>query len=102
MAAAASAAAAGQGDMKDFQKVAARKYIDSLEKYCKAEDLTADELEDALNAQALSHQANIIATHPTFRPWLSDIHLANILASQRRSTSQRECLISNMLSCTHT
>ena len=98
----AAAAAASDGDMRDFQKVAARKYIDSLEKYCKAEDLTADELEDALNAQALSHQANIIATHPTFRPWLSDIHLANILASQRRSTSQCECLISNMLSCTHT
>jgi hypothetical protein len=101
MAAAAAAAARGTGDMRDFQKVAARKYIDPLEKYCKAEDLTANELEDALNAQALSHQANIIATHPTFRPWLSDFHLTNILASQRRSSSQRECLISNMLCCTH-
>lgn len=97
MAAPAAAAARGQGDMSDFQKVAARKYIDSLEKYFEAEDLTADEHEDVLNAIALSHQANIIAEHPTFRPWLSDIHLANILASQRRSASQSKCLLFNMI-----
>jgi hypothetical protein len=49
--------------------------------------LSAAELEDALYAQHLSHQANIIAEHPTYRPWKSDIHLANVIASRRTSSA---------------
>jgi hypothetical protein len=80
--AAATTSARGQGNMTNFEKVAAREYINAIEKYFQGGELSGAELEDALNAQYLSYQANIIAEHPTLRPWKSDIHLANIVASQ--------------------
>jgi hypothetical protein len=63
----------------------AREYIDLLEKYMRGEDLSTAEMENALHAQHLSHQANIIAEHPTYRPWYSEIHLANVMPSKRKS-----------------
>jgi hypothetical protein len=67
--------------------VTAREYINAIEKYMKGGVLSAAELEDALYAQHLSHQANIIAEHPTYRPWKLDIHLANVIASKRMSSA---------------
>jgi hypothetical protein len=67
--------------MTNFEKVAAREYINAIEKYFQGGELSGAELEDALNARHLSYQGKISAEHPTFCPWKSDIKWANIVAS---------------------
>jgi hypothetical protein len=69
----------------------AREYIDLIEKYMRGEDLSTAEMDNAFHALHLCHQANIIAQHPTYRPWYSDIHLANVIASKRKSAAGK-CL----------
>ena len=69
----------------------AREYIDLIEKYMRGEDLSTAEMDNAFHALNLCHQANIIAQHPTYRPWYSDIHLANVIASKRKSAAGK-CL----------
>lgn len=71
----------------------AREYIDLLEKYTRGDDLSPAEMEDALYAQHLCMQANILAQHPTFRPWYSDINLANVLSTKRTITTAGKCLM---------
>ena len=67
--------------------ITACEYIDLLDKSKRGEHLSDVEMENAVYAQILSHQANILAEHPTYRPWKSDIHLANIIASKRTTGS---------------
>ena len=71
----------------------AREYIDLLEKYTRGDDLSPAELEDAFYARTLCMQANILAEHPTFRPWYSDINLANVLSTKRTITTAGKCLM---------
>ena len=67
--------------------ITACEYINLLDKSKRGEHLSDVEMENAVYAQILSHQANILAEHPTYRPWKSDIHLANIIASKRTTGS---------------
>jgi len=69
----------------------AREYIDLIEKYMRGKELSTAEMDNAFHALTLCHQANIIAQHPTYRPWYSDIHLANVIASKRKSAAGK-CL----------
>jgi hypothetical protein len=62
-------------------RVAARESTAALENSTQRCALNATERDDVLHALHLSYQANIIAEHPTFGPWKSDIHLLNVIAS---------------------
>jgi hypothetical protein len=81
------------GIVNNYTRVAAREYIAALEKSTQICALNATERDDVLHALHLSYQANIIAEHPTFCPWKSDIHLVNVIASQRRTTVSSKCIV---------